>query len=233
MITDINIILQLIKSKKVLVFDFDGVLADSVEVKTEAFAQIYSEYGEDVINNVIDHHRENGGMSRFEKFKFYHKEFLNKVLSEKELIKMANKFSGLVVKKVIDSKEIPQASKFLKQQFNTEKVIAINSATPEEEIKTIVRSRSIDKYFSVVLGSPSSKEENLRSILKILKVDKDEAIFFGDASSDLEASELVEIDFIGIGSNLIDKLNGSKKHFHMNDFKKITKLSEIRMKQKI
>lgn len=224
MITDIYMILQLIKSKKVLVFDFDGVLADSVEVKTEAFAQMYSEYGEDIINNVIDHHREYGGMSRFEKFKFYHKEFLNKVLSEKELIKMANHFSELVVSKVIDSKEIPQAGKFLEQQFNTEKVFAINSATPEEEINTIVKSRSIDKYFSVVLGSPSSKEENLRNILKILKVDKDEAIFFGDASSDMKAAEMLDIDFIGIGENILKLLQNKKRHYHMNNFEKITRL---------
>ena len=53
---------------KNIFFDFDGVIADSVNVKTEAFEKIYLPYGKEIAEKVINHHRENGGMSRFEKF---------------------------------------------------------------------------------------------------------------------------------------------------------------------
>ena len=53
---------------KAIIFDFDGVIAESVNVKTEAFASLYEPYGKDVVNKVEQHHLANGGVSRFEKF---------------------------------------------------------------------------------------------------------------------------------------------------------------------
>ena len=42
-------------------FDFDGVLADSVEVKTRAFYRLYEGHGPEVAAQVAAHHRANGG----------------------------------------------------------------------------------------------------------------------------------------------------------------------------
>jgi len=59
-------VVELIENKKVLIFDFDGVLAETFEVKTEAFASLYKQYGREVIDYIVEHHRANGGMSDFE-----------------------------------------------------------------------------------------------------------------------------------------------------------------------
>ncbi|MEE9509964.1 MAG: HAD hydrolase-like protein [Candidatus Bathyarchaeia archaeon] len=48
-------------------FDFDGVLADSVEVKTRAFAKLFESYGPEIQARVVEHHRKNGGMTRKDK----------------------------------------------------------------------------------------------------------------------------------------------------------------------
>ena len=58
-----------------ILFDFDGVIADTVEIKTRAFYSIYEEYGTAIAEKAVEHHILNGGMSRFEKVKFYHKKF--------------------------------------------------------------------------------------------------------------------------------------------------------------
>ncbi len=42
---------------KAIFFDFDGVLADSVEIKTLAFAKLFEQYGKEVVNIVVEHHR--------------------------------------------------------------------------------------------------------------------------------------------------------------------------------
>ena len=73
---------------KGIIFDFDGVIAESVNVKTQAFKKIYQQYGNEVVSEVIKHHLSNGGISRFEKFKLYHKKFLGKQLSEEQLVKL-------------------------------------------------------------------------------------------------------------------------------------------------
>ena len=106
---------DLINRKKLLVFDFDGVIADSVEVKTDAFAELYKSYGKEIEQKVINHHRNHGGMSRFEKFQHYHTEFLKKSVNENEVSQLSEEFSKLVVDKVISSPEIKGANTFLKE----------------------------------------------------------------------------------------------------------------------
>ena len=56
---------------KAIFWDFDGVIAESVNVKTEAFYNLYLPYGIEIAEKVRRHHLDNGGMSRFEKFRYY------------------------------------------------------------------------------------------------------------------------------------------------------------------
>ena len=66
---------------KINTFDFDGVITESVQIKTDAFVALYSNYGTDIVQKVVKHHETNGGMSRYKKIKLYHKTLLNIVLA--------------------------------------------------------------------------------------------------------------------------------------------------------
>ena len=57
---------KFISAYKNFVFDFDGVIKNSVSVKGEAFADIFSK-SEATKKLIINHHNSNGGVSRFEK----------------------------------------------------------------------------------------------------------------------------------------------------------------------
>ncbi|MCX5934210.1 MAG: hypothetical protein NTU99_05390, partial [Pseudanabaena sp. LacPavin_0818_WC45_MAG_42_6] len=48
-----------------IVFDFDGVLVESVDVKTQAFGTLYAEYGDLIVEQVKAYHLLHGGVSRF------------------------------------------------------------------------------------------------------------------------------------------------------------------------
>ena len=54
---------------KTIFFDFDGVLAESVQVKSQAYYDLYLPYGEETAGKVLQHHIDNGGVSRYEKLK--------------------------------------------------------------------------------------------------------------------------------------------------------------------
>ena len=56
---------------KCIIFDYDGVISESVNVKTQAFAKIYECFGSDVVEQVVKHHLANGGVSRYNKIKLY------------------------------------------------------------------------------------------------------------------------------------------------------------------
>ena len=66
---------------KNIFFDFDGVIAESVSAKTDAFNEMYLPYGKDVADKVVEYHKLHGGVSRYEKFKYFHKEFLNEIIN--------------------------------------------------------------------------------------------------------------------------------------------------------
>ena len=86
---------------KNIFFDFDGVIAESVNAKTEAFREMYIEHGTEIADKVVDYHINHGGVSRFEKFKYWEKEFFNRDISEDEVQRLANEFSGMVLNRVI------------------------------------------------------------------------------------------------------------------------------------
>lgn len=222
-IQNLKLIQNVIDSKKLLIFDFDGVLADSVEVKTEAFALLYKPYGQKVVEKVVSHHRDNGGMSRFEKFKLYHQEFIGYSLSDEEINDLSKKFSKYVINKIILSDEIPGAESFLDFCCSRNKICVVNSATPEEEMHQIIDKRGYNKYFSAVYGSPKSKVENIARALTLFNVSASESLFFGDAESDLSASKKTGLEFVGVGEFIKKILTNKKsKNFHLSSFQNIT-----------
>ena len=55
---------------KTWIFDCDGVILDSNQVKSRAFYDTALPYGTNVAEKFLTYHREFGGVSRFEKFRY-------------------------------------------------------------------------------------------------------------------------------------------------------------------
>ena len=196
-----------LNQKGLFIFDFDGVLVDSVQVKTQAFASLYQNFGEDVVNKVTEYHLGNGGMSRFEKFRYYHQYILGLTIDDDLVEEMSQKFSKLVVDKIVSSKEINGVTEFLENCMDRGVVCCVNSATPEDELVRIIRLRNWSKYFQFIFGSPSSKFKNSEKILSKTNICRTVAVFFGDDVNDFNAAKASNIDFIGINYSAKNKTN--------------------------
>lgn len=181
---------------KVVIFDFDGVLVESVDVKTRAFAKMFEDKGEEVVQKVTDFHLKNGGLSRVHKFKYYYKEILGSSLSEEELKELCNTFSRLVTEEVVNSPYVVGAREFL-EKFHCELDLYIASGTPEEELREIVRCRGMNGFFKGIFGSPRQKGEIASTIIQENGYDAREAVFIGDSITDLEGARDSGIRFIG------------------------------------
>ena len=185
------------KEIQALFFDFDGVLADSVEVKTRAFARLFKPHGAEIVAKVVDHHRQHGGMTRVEKFGHYYREFLKEPLSDKVLADLCQQFSRLVVDEVVAAPEIKGAETFL-MKWHGRVPCYVVSATPDDEIREIVRRRGLQNFFKEVLGSSASKSENLKTLLNEYRFNPAKCIFFGDAESDYRAAKECGVEFMAI-----------------------------------
>ena len=181
---------------KTIIFDFDGVIAESVNVKTEAFAEMYRQYGEEIEQKVIEHHESNGGISRFEKFKIYHEEFLKVKIDEEKVNQLAKQFSHLVLQKVMDAPYIIGAYEFLSSNYQKYDFY-ISTGTPTEEINLILEGRRLSGFFKEVFGSPEKKHIHVQKILQAYSYKKDEVVFVGDALTDRDAARINGIKFVG------------------------------------
>lgn len=182
---------------KGIIYDFDGVICDSVNVKTEAFAELYRTYGKEIENKVVEFHLAHGGVSRFEKFNYWHKEYLGIQLDEQGVAELASHFSSLVFEKVVNSNYIAGALQFIKENFEN-KMQFICTGTPEVEINAILKERNIYQFFHHIYGSPKKKKDILFELLQEYKLSSDQVVYFGDAMTDYEAANHFNIKFIGI-----------------------------------
>jgi HAD superfamily hydrolase (TIGR01549 family) len=185
-----------INDYQTILFDFDGVLAESMNVKTEAFIILFEEFGEKIVKKVVNHHIENGGISRYEKIRYYYSQFLNKLLSDEEVNAIAEKFSTLVVDKVVESESVKGVKDFLEKYFNHMDFYVV-SGTPQKELELIIIKRDMQKYFKGIYGTPATKPEIIGKIIKENNYNKEKIIFIGDSLSDYNAANKVDIPFLG------------------------------------
>ena len=184
-----------IESYDAILFDFDGVLAECMNVKTEAFAQLFKQFGENIVEKVVKHHIENGGISRYKKIRYYYSKYLNKKLDEKEVNKIAQDFSKLVLERVIKSAWVTGAKEFLDKNFK--KIdFYVASGTPQKELDLIIEKRDMDKYFKKVYGTPLKKPDIIKKIIDNNKYDKRRILFIGDSLSDFKAAKEVNVPFL-------------------------------------
>lgn len=181
---------------KAIIFDFDGVLVESVDIKTKAFARLFCEYDEYIIDKIIAYHIKNGGVSRYEKFKYIFKYILYKQLSDTKLQMLGKEFSDIIIYNIIHASFVKGAEDFL-EKYHKELDIYVASGTPEEELHTIIKKREMSIYFKGIYGSPRTKSDIIKDILEKNKYLKKELVVIGDSIQDYYGAVDNDIKFIG------------------------------------
>lgn len=180
--------------------DFDGVIAESVDIKTVAFQKLFEDEGPDVMAQVRDYHLSHGGVSRFDKFRYFYAGILKRPLSEEIFQDLCNRFSRLVIDEVVNSPYVPGAREFI-EEYAQRCALFVTSATPQGEIEEIMQRRKLDHFFKKIYGAPFSKSDAVKEVLESEKISPREAVYIGDAFSDYEAAECNGVPFIARISN--------------------------------
>ncbi len=182
-------------SIKAILFDFDGVILNSLNVKTQAFYDMYLPYGKEIAQKAANHHLAHGGISRFEKFKHYHQEFLGIELTPAQIDELANEFSERVLQGVINSAEVSGIRKFLSKNHSQYKMWVI-TGTPTTEIKLIANKTNLAQYFVELYGSPEKKDYWTNKIIHENNFSPSEVLFVGDATTDYDAAVKTNVHFV-------------------------------------
>ena len=197
-----------------IVFDFDGTLVDSKEIKTLAFGKLYEEHGEDIVRQVIAYHRENEGISRFNKFRHWHEQLLCQPYTKEVENELAHLYSLLVLDAVVEAPYIKGGLEFLDAYYR-KLPLFVASGAPEQELQEIIERRDMFLYFAGVFGSPASKAEILKKIIRKYHYTPKRVLMIGDSLADCEGAHSAGTSFLRI--QISRNISGLPEEPHLND----------------
>lgn len=186
--------ISILKKAKLIFWDFDGVLKETSEVKSEGFRSLFLDFGEIFSQRVYEHHLENQGISRGEKIALY-LSWSGVLVTESLLNQYCKKFSNLVFDAVLEAPWVPGVHNYIVNNFESQKYIII-SATPVEELQKILKALNFQSYFVGVYGYPPKKSNAIRKSLEAINIAASDAIFIGDAEADFVAAKENNVQFI-------------------------------------
>lgn len=181
---------------KAIVFDFDGVILESAQIKTMAFADVVKDYPRQQADEFVAYHKTHMGISRHVKFRYFIEEILGQPYSEKVEQQLSDAFSEIVFSRVMECPFVPGAQEFLERNYQKYDFY-IASGTPKEELSQIITGRKLTPYFKQIYGTPMKKEEIVEVIIQEHGYKKEEMVFVGDATTDKNAAAHTGLLFIG------------------------------------
>lgn len=182
---------------KNILWDFDGVIIDSMKVRDWGFEEIFKMFSKKDVIKLLEFHRENGGLSRYMKIRHFHEVILNQGISEEEVLDFSLRFSDIMRDELVNPKYlIDDSLSFIKNNYRNYN-FHIVSGSDQNELRFLIRELGIKKYFMTIHGSPTPKNKLVKSLLSRHKYKLKETCLIGDSINDYEAAKYNKISFKG------------------------------------
>jgi phosphoglycolate phosphatase-like HAD superfamily hydrolase len=182
---------------KTILWDFDGVIMDSMPVRDKGFEIVLQKYPEEQVSLLMEYHRKNGGLSRYNKFRYFFEEIRKEIITDAEINVLAEKFSVVMLQNLLDEKLLIEDSvNFIKENYENYNMHIV-SGSDGKELRYICETLGLSKYFISIHGSPTPKKKLVKDLLIENNYKKEESCLIGDSFNDLEASDVNLITFYG------------------------------------
>jgi phosphoglycolate phosphatase-like HAD superfamily hydrolase len=182
---------------KVIIWDFDGVIIFSNEVREDGFREIFKEHGNDLIEKLLNFHRINGGLSRYVKIRYFYEELLGDSITDDQVKVLANEFSEVMKLKLTNKKLLNDDWLQFMQGTTDRFVHHIASGSDGTELRLLCDALGIAHHFDTINGSPTPKNQLVSDIIEANNYQKQDLVLIGDAINDYEAARVNGIAFRG------------------------------------
>jgi phosphoglycolate phosphatase-like HAD superfamily hydrolase len=182
---------------RAILFDFDGVILDSTELKVQAFAEIYRAEDPVKVAEVVAYQRYHGGISRTAKFAHFERDLFGRSADPARIEELSGALSAIVLDKVLAAPFIPGAVELL-EAARGRSLLYVVSGTPQPELRHIVAARGLSPYFTDVIGGPTTKPVAFARILGERGLAPSEVLAIGDAITECDAAAGLGIAFLGV-----------------------------------
>src|SRR5688572_20108117 len=189
------LIRQAVRSAKGVVFDFDGTLVDSNEIKRRGFDYAFAEYPH-AMDEIRAYCYGFNHTNRYEKFRHVTEQILRLEFTPDLEKRLAQRYAEFTTASVAEAPEVPGAEAFLKSLMPAP---ALLSSTPTDMLLTILDRRGWRGLFSIIQGAPINKRDWLRQFQRSLGCDAKDLIFFGDTDEDAQSAKEAGCVFVRVG----------------------------------
>ncbi len=188
-----------------VVFDFDGTLVASNEIKRRTFLEIarpWDPQGE-VVAAMLERWP---AADRFEKTRKIAECLIAEGLLPAEssaagwASRLAREYTAQCERAIAACPEVSGATAALEELSGRGLRLYINSATPTESLRRLLKLRAWDRLFRAVYGSECSKAANLARIGREAGAGRNEIVQVGDGADDRSAAEQAGCHFVAVAA---------------------------------
>lgn len=197
----------MLSNYRAILWDFDGVIMDSMPTRSRGFELALQDYPPEQVAKLMQFHLENGGLSRYVKFRYFFETIRSEFVSEQTITDLATSFSKIMLSALIDPNLfIEDSMQFIQNNWNQYEMHIV-SGSDGNELRTICRELDIAKYFKSINGSPTPKTVLVNELLAFHNYSNREVVLIGDSKNDFEASMSNSIDFFGYNNPELKNLS--------------------------
>lgn len=192
---------------KVLLWDFDGVILDSMPIRSKGFELVLAQYPKEQVEQLMAFHEANGGLSRYVKFRYFFEEIRKESVTDDEVLVLAGKFSEIMLSLLMDENLLIQDSvSFIRNNWQNFQMHIV-SGSDDKELKIINDALNLSSFFKTINGSPTPKKQLVAAVLENNHYDKKEVILIGDSINDFDAASFNEISFAGYNNTKLRSIS--------------------------
>jgi phosphoglycolate phosphatase-like HAD superfamily hydrolase len=189
-------------SIKCLLFDLDGVILDTLELKGKIFVEIFKDFPE-LSDRILKYHLDNGGVSRRIKIQYINEFILKRKITQNELESMFDLFSELIKDNLPNIELFPNVKYVLDELKKSGFSIFSISSMPITEAELILSHLSVRHYFNGIIDTSNGKINAIKKFISQQKLSTNEILYLGDSNEDLNAALTHNIRFILVGNSTV------------------------------
>ncbi|MFE2291657.1 HAD family hydrolase [Streptomyces sp. NPDC059452] len=192
-------LLELLTRHRAVVFDLDGVLVDSNELKAECMGEALSPLGAARVTPFLEEFRSTFGRSRREHFAAFHRDYLGRPDEGEEFERFYERYAGayaaLLRDRYPNAPLCAHADLLVKELVTRGIPLYVATGTLTGEARQVLHGHGLLDSFRDVLGGERPKWQRLGEILEHAGLPPSAAVLVGDSRQDLLAAHRAGTSF--------------------------------------